>query len=42
LVLEQRRPGGLAEPVRSDIVWENNRVEWQAQPGEYELRVAPK
>jgi hypothetical protein len=28
--------------VRSDIVWENNRVEWQALPGEYDLWAAPK
>jgi hypothetical protein len=42
LVLQQRRSGGLAEPVRSDLVWKNNRVEWAAQPGEYELRAAPK
>jgi hypothetical protein len=42
LVLERRHPGGLAEAVRSDIVWENGRVEWQASPGEYDLRAAPK
>ena len=42
LALEQRSPGGLAKAVRSDIVWENNRVEWQALPGEYDLRPAPK
>jgi hypothetical protein len=42
LVLEQRRPGGLAEAVRSDVVWENDRVEWRASPGEYDLRPASK
>jgi hypothetical protein len=42
LVLEQRRPGGAAEPVRSDIVWENDCVQWQAVPGEYDLRAASK
>jgi hypothetical protein len=38
----ERRAGGGAEVVRSDVVWESNRVEWQATPGEYELRRAPR
>jgi hypothetical protein len=37
-VLQRRRAGGLADVVRSDVVWEDNFVEWQATPGEYDLR----
>jgi hypothetical protein len=42
LVLQRRQPGGLAEIVRNEVVWERNYVEWQAAPGEYELRTAKK
>jgi hypothetical protein len=31
-----------AEVVRVEAAWEDNRVEWQATPGEYELLPAPK
>jgi hypothetical protein len=37
-VLQRRRPGGPADVVGRDVVWENNFVEWQATPGEYDLR----
>jgi hypothetical protein len=38
-VLQRRRPGGAAEVVRNDVVWSGNIAEWQATPGEYELRI---
>jgi hypothetical protein len=41
-VLQRRRPGGLPEVVHNEAVWENNRVEWQATPGTYDLRMVPK
>jgi hypothetical protein len=41
-VLQRRRPGGLSDVVRDDVVWENNFVEWQATPGEYDLVMAGK
>jgi hypothetical protein len=34
------RRGG--DVVRRDVVWEDGSVEWQATPGEYELRTAGK
>jgi hypothetical protein len=37
-VLQRRRTGGLADAVSGDVVWDDNFVEWQAAPGEYELR----
>jgi hypothetical protein len=37
-VLQRQRPGG-AEAVPSDVVWEKQGVEWQATPGEYDLRL---
>jgi hypothetical protein len=37
-ILQRRRPGG-AEVVR-EVVWSGHVVEWQATPGEYELRMA--
>jgi hypothetical protein len=40
--LERRHPGGLPEVVRSDVTWEKNFVEWQATPGEYDLRKVQK
>jgi hypothetical protein len=42
LTLQRRRPGGLAEVVRDEVVWENSYVEWQAAPGEYDLRAGQK
>ena len=36
-VLERRRPQGGTEAV-PDVIWENDSVEWQALPGQYELR----
>jgi hypothetical protein len=36
-VLQRRRPGGAAEVVR-DGMWSGKVAEWQATPGEYELR----
>jgi hypothetical protein len=41
-VLQRRRPGGLAEVVRTDVVWQNDYVEWPATPGEYDLRTLQK
>jgi hypothetical protein len=40
--LERRRSGGRAEVISDDVVWENDFVEWQAAPGEYDLRMAPR
>jgi hypothetical protein len=40
-VLQRRRPGGAAD-VMKDVVWSGNVAEWQATPGEYELRMAGK
>ena len=41
-VLQRRRPGGRAEVVRGETVSENNAVEWQATPGEYDVRAVPR
>jgi hypothetical protein len=41
-VLRRRRPDGRAEVVRRDVAWENNSVEWQATPGEYDLQAVQK
>jgi hypothetical protein len=38
----RRGPGGRTEVVQRDVVWENGSIEWQATPGEYELRMAGK
>jgi hypothetical protein len=37
-VLQRRLTGRPAEVVTKDVVWEKDYVEWQAAPGEYELR----
>jgi hypothetical protein len=42
LVLQRRGPGDRVEAVRGEVVWEKGYVEWQAAPGEYELRMAGK
>jgi hypothetical protein len=42
LVLERRGSSGRAKVEGSDVVWENHYVEWQATPGEYELRAGQK
>jgi glyoxylase-like metal-dependent hydrolase (beta-lactamase superfamily II) len=36
--LVRQTAGGQTEPVQGDIVWEEDRVEWQAAPGEYALQ----
>jgi hypothetical protein len=41
-VLQRRRPGGLPEVLRNEVVWENQWVEWQAAPGEYDVRIVQK
>jgi hypothetical protein len=41
-ILQRQRPGDSAEVVRSDVVVENDFIEWQATPGEYELRPGRK
>jgi hypothetical protein len=41
-VLQRRLPGDRTEVVDRDVVWEDNSVEWQAVPGEYELRKGPR
>jgi hypothetical protein len=41
-VLQKRRPGSDAVAVRDGVVWNDNSVEWQAAPGDYELRLAGK
>jgi hypothetical protein len=38
-VLQRRKPGG---DVVGDVVWEKDSIEWQAEPGEYELRRGPR
>jgi hypothetical protein len=38
----QRRSGDAVEDVRKDVVWDGSTVEWQAVPGEYQLRLAGK
>jgi hypothetical protein len=42
LALTRLRQGGVAEVVREGVVWDTDRVAWQAAPGEYELRTAAK
>jgi hypothetical protein len=42
LVLERRGPEGLVAVAPGEIVWKDDWVEWQATPGEYELRPAKK
>jgi hypothetical protein len=42
LELRRRRPGGPAEVVRADVLWEKDSVEWQATPGEYELQAVKR
>jgi hypothetical protein len=37
-VLQRRRSDGGAEAVRDEVVWKGTVAEWQAAPGEYELR----
>jgi hypothetical protein len=37
-ILQRRRPGDLPEVVRNQVTWEDNAVEWQAMPGQYDLR----
>jgi glyoxylase-like metal-dependent hydrolase (beta-lactamase superfamily II) len=32
---------GRTEPVEGNVVWEQDRVEWQAAPGEYVLQTVP-
>jgi hypothetical protein len=39
-VLQRRRPGGRADVLRKDVIWEKDYVEWQATPGEYDLQKA--
>jgi hypothetical protein len=41
-VLQRRGPGGATDVARKDVVWSGNVAEWQATPGEYELRIAGK
>jgi hypothetical protein len=38
-VLQRRRDGGAADVLRNDVVWSGSVAEWQATPGEYELRM---
>jgi hypothetical protein len=38
-VLQRRAAGRPAEVVSKDVIWEKSYVEWQAEPGEYELRM---
>ena len=42
LMLQRRGPGNRTEIVRRDVVWKDGSVEWQATPGEYELRMIAK
>jgi hypothetical protein len=42
LVLHRQRAGDAPEVLASDVVWENNYVEWQATPGTYDLLFRPK
>jgi hypothetical protein len=37
LLLQRRGPGDKTETLRDGVVWENDTVEWHAEPGEYEL-----
>jgi hypothetical protein len=37
-VLQRSRTGGASEIVKKVVVWSENAVEWQATPGEYQLR----
>jgi hypothetical protein len=39
--LQRRRPGA-PEVLRSDVLWKDNDVEWQATPGVYDLLPVPK
>jgi glyoxylase-like metal-dependent hydrolase (beta-lactamase superfamily II) len=39
-LLQRQLPGGRTEPVEGNLVGEQDRVEWQAAPGEYVLQVA--
>ena len=41
-VLQRRRSGGSADTVDKGVIWTDNAAEWQATPGEYELRMAGK
>jgi hypothetical protein len=41
-VLQRRGSGDAAEVVRTDVVWKDSAVEWQAAPGEYQLLIAGK
>jgi hypothetical protein len=41
-VLQRRRSGGGADTLGEGVVWTDNAAEWQATPGEYELRMAGK
>jgi hypothetical protein len=41
-VLQRRQPGDRAEVVRKEVTWEKDFVEWQATPGEYEVRTVPR
>ena len=41
-VLQRRKSGGAVDVVRDDIVWSGGAVEWQATPGEYQLRMVGK
>jgi hypothetical protein len=41
-VLQRRGSGDAAEVVRTDVVWKDSVVEWQAAPGEYQLLMAGK
>ena len=41
-VLQRRGSGDAAEAVRKDVVWDGSTVEWQATPGQYQLRMAGK
>jgi glyoxylase-like metal-dependent hydrolase (beta-lactamase superfamily II) len=39
-LLQRQIPGGRTEPVADNVVWELDRVEWQAAPGVYALQIA--
>jgi hypothetical protein len=41
-VLQRRRPGGGSDVVRNEVTWSDNAVEWQAVPGDYDLRMVGK
>ena len=38
-VLQRRQPGGDVDAVRKGVVWSDTVAEWQATPGEYQLRM---